>query len=102
MLRNQLIGAITRLCKAARAYGISEAKTKNKLGDRMIKQLLTSVIAKYGDLSMSSRSITCLSLRPRQIIDLLATDKSRYFGQPRPIIVNYLTYSGAWAHLSLF
>ena len=52
MLRNQLIGAITRLCKAARAYGISEAKTKNKLGDRMIKQLLTSVIAKYGDLSM--------------------------------------------------
>ena len=37
---------------------------KNKLGDRMIKQLFNSVII-------------CLSLRLRQIIDLLATDKSR-------------------------
>ena len=37
---------------------------------------------------MSRRSIICLSLRLRQIIDLLATDKSRYFAQPRPIIVN--------------
>ena len=46
--RNQLIGAITQLCKAARAYGFWETKTKNKLGDRMIKQLLTLVIAKYG------------------------------------------------------
>ena len=62
---------------------------KNKLGDRMIKQLLNSVIAKYRDLSVSRRSIICLSLRLRQIIDLLATDKSRYFAQPRPIIVKY-------------
>ena len=46
----------------------------------MIKQLLNSVIAKYRDLSTSRRS---------QIIDLLAADKSRYFAQPRPIIVNY-------------
>ena len=30
----------------------------------------------------------CLSLRLRQISDLLATGKSRYFAQPRPIIVN--------------
>ena len=60
---------------------------KNKLGDRMIKQLLNSVVAKYRDLSVSHRSIICLSLRLRQIIDLLATDKSRYFAQPRPIIV---------------
>ena len=52
----------------------------------MIKQLLNSVIAKYRDLSVSRRSIICLSLRLRQIIDLLATDKSRYFAQPRPII----------------
>ena len=37
-----------------------------------------------------SQIIICLSLRLRQIIDLLATDKSRYFAQPRPIIVNYL------------
>ena len=60
---------------------------KKKLGDRMIKQLLNSVVAKYRDLSVSHRSIICLSLRLRQIIDLLATDKSRYFAQPRPIIV---------------
>ena len=56
----------------------------------MIKQLLNSVIAKYRDLSVSRRSIICLSLRLRQIIDLLATDKSRYFAQPRPIIANCL------------
>ena len=44
--------------------------SKKKLGDRMIKQLLKSFFwAKYRDL--------------------LATDKSRYFAQPRPIIVNY-------------
>ena len=60
---------------------------KNKLSDRMIKQLLNSVIAKYHDLSVSRRSIICLSLRLQQIIDLLATDKSRYFAQPRPIIL---------------
>ena len=57
------------------------------LGDRMIKQLLNSVIAKYRDFSVSRRSIICFSLRLRQIIDLLATDKSRYFAQPRPIII---------------
>ena len=55
----------------------------------MIKQLSNLVIAKYCDLSMSRRSIIGLSLRLRQIIDLLATDKSQYFAQPRPIIVNY-------------
>ena len=59
---------------------------KNKLSDRMIKQLLNSVIAKYRDLSVSRRSIIC---RLRQIIGLLATDKSRYFARPRPIIPNY-------------
>ena len=53
----------------------------------MIKQLLNSVIAKYRDLSVYRRSIICLSLRIRQITLLLATEKSRYFGQPRPIIV---------------
>ena len=57
---------------------------KNKLSDRMIKRLLNSVIAKYCDLSVPRRSIIiCLSLWLRQIIDLLATDKSRYFAQPR-------------------
>ena len=71
---------------------LSGNKNKNKLGDRMRKQLLTSVIAKYGDLSVSRRSIICLSHRLRQIMDLLATDKSRYFAQPRPIIVNYYSH----------
>ena len=33
----------------------------------------------------------CQCLRLQQIIDLLAADKSQYFAQPRPIIVNYLT-----------
>ena len=52
----------------------------------MIKQLLNSAIAKYRDLSVARRSIICLCLRHRQIIDLLATDKSRYFAQSRPIM----------------
>ena len=42
-------------------------KYENKFGNRMIKQLLTSVIAKYGDLSVSHRSIICRSWRLRQI-----------------------------------
>ena len=58
----------------------------------MIKQLLNSVIAKYRDLTVARKSITCLCLRNRKIIDLLATDKSRYFAQPRPIIVYYLLF----------
>ena len=63
------------------------------LCDRMKKQLLNSVVAKYSDLSVSRRSIICLSLWLRQIIDLLATDKSWHFAQPHPIIVNYLQSS---------
>ena len=55
---------------------------KNKLGDRMTQQLWNSVIAKYRDLSVSRTSIICRSR-------LLATDKSGYFAQPRPVIVNY-------------
>ena len=43
----------------------------------MIEQLLNSVIAKDRDLSVSRRS---------KKIDMLATDKSRYFAQPCPII----------------
>ena len=54
----------------------------------MVKQLLNSVIAKYHDLSVSRRSII-IYLSLRQMIDLLATDKSRYFAQRCPIIVNY-------------
>ena len=46
-----------------RSLRLKKMFIKNKLGDRMMKQLLKSVIAKYFDLSVS----------------LLATDKSRYF-----------------------
>ena len=60
-----------------------------ELPDRMIKQLLNTVIAKYHDLSESLRSIICLSLRLQRIIDLLATEKSRYFAQPRSASINY-------------
>ena len=56
----------------------------------MIKQLLNSVAAKYRDWSVSRRSIICLSLRLRQMIDQLATDKLRYFARPCPIIVKYM------------
>ena len=62
--------------KASRRYS-----WKSKLGDRMIKQLLNSVIAKYYDLPVFRSSIICLILRSRQITDLLTTDKSRYFAQ---------------------
>ena len=55
----------------------------------MRKQLLNLFIAKYCDLSVSRRSIICLGLRLQQIIDLLATDKSQYYAQPRPAIVKY-------------
>ena len=88
---------LARLCDLCH-YSWKEVRTehflkilfiKKKLSDRPIKQLLNSVIAKYCDLSVSCRSIICLSLRLWQIIDLLATDKSRYFAQPRPIIAKY-------------
>ena len=58
---------------------------EKKMDDRMIKQLLNSVITKYHDLPVSRRSIIW-------IIELLTTDKSRYFAQPRPIIVKYFTH----------
>ena len=54
----------------------------------MKKQLLHSVIAKYGDLSVSRRSIIW-SIILSNNWSALATDKSRYFAQPRPMIVNY-------------
>ena len=56
------------------------------------KTIIELDFAKYRDLSVSRRSIICLCLRHRQITDLLATDKSRYFAQPRPIIVYYYYY----------
>ena len=49
-----------------------------KNSDRMIKELLNSGSTKYGDLSVSRKSIIiiCLRLRLQQIIDLLTADKS--------------------------
>ena len=41
-----------------------------KLGDRIIKQLLDSVIEKYRDLSVFRGSIIRLGLLLRQIMDL--------------------------------
>ena len=82
------------LCSIERQVGNCSEKIENKLRDRMKKQLLNSVIAKYRDLSMSRRWIIFLSLWHRQIIDLLATDKSRYFAQPRPTIVNCFAARG--------
>ena len=54
---------------------------------------------KFSEL-LSRRSIICLSLQLRKIIDLLTTDKSRYFPQPRPIIVNYLLIMN-YLHIAL-
>ena len=60
---------------------------KNKLGDRMIKHLLNSVIAKISRFA----SVSYINYLPQPSAsannNLLATDKSRYFAQPRPIIV---------------
>ena len=61
----------------------SNDKTVFKLGYRKISWFVSVP---------QINNIACLSLRFWQIIDLLSltTDKSRYFAQPRPIIVNYL------------
>ena len=95
-VQQRLAANILLMRKGNRAFLLLEIASlpknihwKNKLGDRMIKQLLNSVVAKYRDLSVSRRSIICRS----RIIDLLATDKSRYFAQPRPIIVNCRDHS---------
>ena len=49
---------------------------------------------RWSNDNWSRRSIICLSLRHWQVIDVLATGKSQYFAQPRPIIVNYFLPSG--------
>ena len=87
---------ICRQLFGGHVVGSRPVKRKKKLLPMIItiiirSKFLNSVITKYRDLSMPRISqINYLSkLRLRQIIDLLATDKSRYFAQPRPIIVNY-------------
>ena len=52
-----------RSCKKMADHFASQRYSlKNKLNDQVIKQLLNSVIVKYCDLSVSHRSIICLSL----------------------------------------
>ena len=63
----------------------------NKLGDQMIKQhywtqLSQNISGSFVNVSPWIINIS-LSLQLLQITDLLATDKSRYFAQPRLIIV---------------
>ena len=74
-------------CFASRRYSL-----KNKLGDWMIKQYWTwssqnIMICQYLADQYNYHFIY-LSLWLWQIINLLTTDKSWYFAQPRPIIVN--------------
>ena len=59
--------AIALVLKMADRFASRRYSLENKLGDRMIKQLLNLVIAKYRDWSVSRRSI----------IYLLATDISQ-------------------------
>ena len=88
-----LLLAIALAWKMAESFASRRYSLKNKLGDRVIKQFLNSVIAKYRDLSVSRRSIIIfLSLRLVQIIGLLATDKSRYFARWEDTI-RYITQS---------
>ena len=97
LMRNEttLFSFLRSLCeKMADRFTSRRYSLKNKLGDRMIKRLLNLVIAKYRDMSVSRRSIICLGRRLRQMIDLLATDKSRYFTQLHPIIVNSVPLHG--------
>ena len=86
---------ICRQLFAGHVVGSRPVKRKKSLLRMIITIIIRSkflnlVITKYRDLSMSRISqINYLSkLRLWQIIDLLATDKSRYFAQPRLIIAN--------------
>ena len=52
--------------------------------NRFPKKLFIKKQTQWSNDKTTRRSIICL----KQIIDLLATDKSRHFAQPRPIIAN--------------
>ena len=53
----------------------------------MIKQLLNSAIAKIVIYQWLTDQLFASAFGISKLIDLLATDKSRYFAQSRPIIV---------------
>ena len=66
----------------------SNDKTIIELGYRIISWFVSVSQINYLE-KRPGDEVVCLSLWLRQIIDLLAADKTRYFAQPRPIIVNY-------------
>ena len=67
-----------QLCLAANNIQHMRKGNRAFLGDRMIKQLLNSVIAKYRDLLVSRRSIIRLSrsARHRQITIFFSTSSN--------------------------
>ena len=60
-------------------YNFIGLKNTEAIFERAINGAMLMHIHLCLEMSVSLRSIICLSLRLRQIIDLLATDKSRYF-----------------------
>ena len=71
--------------KMARFSECSEADLSSLLDNKNSK-----VVFKVQNLFFEP--IICFCLWLRQIMNLLATDKSRYFAQPSPIIVYYLEH----------
>ena len=73
--------------EAARIYLLKVNASHTKILWSNDKTIIGLDWAKYRDLSLYRKLIICLSLWLRQIMNLLATDKSRYFAKPSPIIV---------------
>ena len=93
-----LLGRLCDLCyyswKAACANRFAKIlfikKQTQWSNDKTIIELGYRKISWFISVSqITRRSIICRSRRLRQIIDLLATDISRYFAQPRPIIAKH-------------
>ena len=72
-------------CFASRRHSLK--KQTRRSNDKTVH--LTHLLQTSPFVSVLQINIICLILRLWQIIDLLATDKSRYFAQPLPIIVKY-------------
>ena len=75
--------------EAARIYLLKVNASHTKIQWSNDQTIIVLGWAKYHDLSLYRKLIICLGLWFRQIMNLLATDKSRYFAQPSPIIVYY-------------
>ena len=82
-MRSLLRENADRFAGVSRRYSL-----KSKLGDQMIKQLLNSVTPNIVICQCLADQLFASAFNfGKYIIDLLATDKSRYFAEPRPIIV---------------